>query len=155
VSVAVSVDEKIAEIQARRAAKRDAEKGAYLAQQVLDLEALAALEDEHGFERVFSTVIGGWKPGEGSATLVVARLPKRSESIYKRFEQTIHKAKQGTTAFGDAGDVLARSCIVYPSEKEKPELYAATMELAAGILGKVATQIVEKVRGEVEEEKKG
>jgi hypothetical protein len=147
--------ERIAAVQAKRAALQATEKAAFDEQQATDLEALVALEEEHGFDRVLRVDVGGWKPGTGATTLMAARIPLASESYYKRFEQTVAKAKDGTTVKVEAGYTLARACLVYPSEKGEPELYKATVDIAPGILSHLAHQIVKAVQGQAEEEKKG
>lgn len=146
--------ERIAAAQQRRDAIREEHAHAYAEQQATDLEVVAALEDEHGFERVLRIDVGGWKAGEGAATLVVVRIPKSSESVFKRYEQTVSKAKTGTTAGLDAAHMLAEACLLYPSKKNQKDLYDATMELASGIRSNMAFQIAKVVQGNAEEEKK-
>ena len=68
--------ERIAAAQAKRAALQAVEAEAHAEQQATDLEALADLEATHGYERVFSVVLGGWTPGKGAATMVIARVPR-------------------------------------------------------------------------------
>lgn len=147
--------ERIAAAHAKRAALQAQEKALFDEQQAADLEALVDLEAEHGFDRVLRVDLTGWKPGTGAATMAVVRVPYGSEAYFKRFEQTIAKAKDGSTTRVDAGYTLARACLVYPSEKDAPDLYKATMDLAPGILSHLAHQIVKAVQGQAEEEKKG
>ena len=147
--------EKIAAQQARRDANKDAFELAHAEQQFADLERLASLEEEHGFERVQRFDVPAWNPGEGAATMVLARVPRAKEAIVKRFEQTAAKAKDGDGKILEAGHLLARSCIVYPSERDEKELYEATMDLAAAMLSHVGVQIMKLVQGKAEEEKKG
>lgn len=145
----------------RRAAaleKREALKvdfaAAFAEQQVNDLEALVELEAEHGFGRVIKIDIGGWKAGEGAATLVVVRVPRARDAFFKRYEETVTKAKEGTTARLEAAHMLTESCLLYPSKKDQKELYDATFDLAAGIRTHLAIEISKAVQGSAEEEKK-
>lgn len=151
---APTAEEQLQAIQARRDARKAQEKAVYDAQRVLDMTALADLEDEHGYERVKSISLSGWRPGEGAATMIVVKLPRKSESVFRRFEQMTSKAKEGTQAKLEAQTMLAESCIVYPSKKDNPELYNATMELAPGVLSNAAYQIVIAVQGQAEAEGK-
>lgn len=147
--------ERIKAAEAKREALRAAHAEAHAEQQAIDFEALVALEEEHGFERVLRVDIGGWKSGVGAATMVVARIPDRREAFFRRFEQTTAKAKQGTTQSLDAAHLLAEACLIYPSKKDHPELHEATLELAAGVLTNMALQVAKIVQGNAEEEKKG
>jgi len=147
--------EKIAAQQARRDANKIAWALAHAEQLALDMERLASLEEEHGFERVQRFDVPAWNPGEGAATMVIARIPRAKEAIVKRFEQTSARAKEGDGKILDAGHVLARSCIVYPNETTERALYDATMELAAAMLSHVGVQVMKLVQGKAEEEKKG
>lgn len=147
--------ERIAAVEARRAAARAEVAAAHAEQQATDLEALADLEETHGYERILRIDINGWAVGQGAATLVVTRVPKASEKVFKRFQETVEASKKGATASSAAAETLARSCLVYPSPESAKALYDATIDLAPGILGHVALQIVEAVQGRAEEEKKG
>lgn len=151
---APTAEEQLQAIQERREARKAMEKAAYDAQRVLDMTALADLEDELGYERVKAISLSGWRPGEGAATMVVVRLPRKSEAVFKRFEQMLTRAKEGTPAKLEAQTLLAESCLVYPSKKDSPELYNATMELAPGVLSNAAFQIVVAVQGQAEVEGK-
>lgn len=137
---------------AKRAALKSAEAEAFAEQEAIDFERLVDLEEEHGFERVLRIDLGGWKPNAGAATMVVARVPLGSERDYKRFEETVSKPKSENLK---AAHTLALACIVYPHPKNDAALYAATLELAPGLLTHVAGQIAAAVQGRAEEEKKG
>lgn len=147
--------ERIASVEARRQKLREGHAAAHAEQLAIDMEALVELEAEHGFDQILRIDLSAWKAGVGAATMVAARVPLASESVFRRFEQTVSKAKSGTSSAHDASQTLARSCLVYPSEKSAPELYAATMELAPGVLSHLALQVVKAVQGNAEEEKKG
>lgn len=147
--------ERIAAANAKREALKAAEAAAHAEQQATDIEALVELEEKHGFERVLRIDIGGWKSGEGAATLVVVRIPKTSESVFKRHEQTISKAKEGSTSKLDSAHLLADTCLLYPSRETQKDLYNATMDLAPGLRTNIAAQLVTAAMGQAEEEKKG
>lgn len=146
--------EKRAEIQAKRDALRAKEAEAHEEQELVDLEILADLEAEHGYERVKRIDIGGWKPGCGAATMVIARIPLASESYFKRFEMDVSKAKPGSDAVLGAHHQLARVCLVYPTKDKHKDLHEATFELAPGLLSHIAHVIVKAVQGKADEEKK-
>lgn len=151
----MSASDRIAAAQARREALKAAEAEAHAEQLATDLEALADLEAAHGFDRVLRVDLRGWKAGSGATTMVVARIPLRRESHVKRFEETAARAKSGTNEGLAALHTLAEACIVYPHRKDHAEAYAATMDLAPGILSNVGLQLVQAVQGAAEEEKKG
>lgn len=149
-------DEVIAEATERRARNRAAFDVAHKAQFAIDFVALVDLEEKHGFGRVLRVDLGGWKADVGAATLCVVRLPEGRDADFRRFEQTVAKAKrEGTTQNLEAAHFLARACLLYPSEKEHPDLYKATLNLADGILTNLANQIAEAVQGKSPDEKKG
>ncbi len=147
--------EKLDALEVRRQAIREAHAAAYEEQLLADMTALVDLEEEHGFERTVRVDLGSWKSGVGAATMVVARIPGRGSDMFKRYEQSIARAKSGTTDMLNAAHQLAESCLVYPSKKAAPELYEATMELAPGVLTNLALQVSKAVQGHAEEEKKG
>lgn len=144
--------ERIAAAMEKRERLKAEEAAAFAEQQANDIEQLVELEAEHGFDRVYRIDLNGWKPGSGAATMVVVRIPLKSESVFKRFEDTVSKPKSDNLK---AAVILAESCLVYPNRKEHAELYEATMELAPGILSNAGLQVVKVVQGAVEEEKKG
>jgi hypothetical protein len=98
--------EEYAARKAARSVTNDAAKAEQLAK---DLDALCALEDEHGEARVYRHDLPGYMPG--LPTLVVARAPLPAE--YKRFRDMMRRAKDGK-AQGEALDLLVAPCRVYP-----------------------------------------
>ncbi len=150
-SAALTPQERIAIAQSKREALRTLEANAHAEQQATDIEALVELEAEHGYDRVLRVDLVGWKPEAGASTMVIARVPLRSESFVQRFEKSISTPKADVLK---AWHLLAEACIVYPSRKDAPALYEATMELAAGITSKVGELIVKAVQGKADEEKK-
>jgi hypothetical protein len=147
--------DRIAAALAKREALKAQEAEAFAEQQAADIEALVELEEEHGFDRVLRIDIGGWKPASGAATMVAARVPMGSEKVYKRFQETVAKAKPQSTTTLTAATVLGESCLIYPPKSDAKDLYEATLELAPGILVHVGQQIAKAVEGKAEEEKKG
>lgn len=145
----------IQKLELRRQALRDANDQAHEQQYAKDLERLVELEEEHGFERVLKIDVDGWQAGEGAATCIIVRLPKSSEHVFKRFQQSIMgNASEAKKA--EAAELLGASCLVYPSAKVdgEAELYKSTIEIAPGILGHAAQQVVKKVQGTAAEEGK-
>lgn len=148
--------ERIAAAQARRDEMQAIEAEAHAEQLAADMEALADLEAAHGFNRVKSIPIGGvWQSGTGATTMVIVRVPLRRESVMKRFEETAARSKSGSDEGLKALHALAEACIVYPHRKDQAEAYAATLDLAPGILSNVGLQLVQAVQGAAQEEKKG
>ncbi len=159
-----SVDDEIEALHARRRATRETHDAAYKAQHLIDLTALADLEDAHGCDRIVKVGIRGWEVGSGAVTMVVAKRPRKSDSLYKRFVDTLQRASKGDKVnsgeASKAGDLLAESCIVYPKVSKKGEpsydgAYESTLELAPGLLTSVANELVTSAMGKAEEEGKG
>jgi len=104
-----------AAIEQRRALRAEALAAAKEAQLVTDLEALDALEEEHGAARVARLDIDGWRPGW--PTFVVVKAPTGSvPNIYKRYSDHVRNAKGDHVKIGAALDRLGVDSIVYPRE---------------------------------------
>src|SRR4051812_18130236 len=102
---------KVEEIEARRAQRKaDAEKGR-AAQYEKDLEAVDALETEHGYVLDISLRVANFAPGVPS--LVGVRAP--SELEYKRFFQSINRAGNADAKM-QAHEQLAKTCWAYPAD---------------------------------------
>lgn len=149
-----TADQRIAAAQARRERLRAEQEAALKEQQATDLEALADLEAEHGFDRVLRIDLVGWKPGVGAAALLAVRVPEGRESVVKRFEQTVATSKERTPTNLQALKTLGEACVVYPDRKSQRDLYDATLELAPAILSKAGELVIKAVQGRGEEEKK-
>lgn len=147
----VTVEERIAAVAKRRAEREATNETARREQMATDLEALDALEEEHGHERVYRVDLSGWQSGRGAATLVAYKLPVTSDAKVKRFLQQANSTNPNAQQRLEASDALAKSCLVYPSE---PELFKATLELAPGLLHLLAKEIFERVQGKAQEEGK-
>jgi len=159
-----TVEEQIADLHVRRQANADAHKAAHQVQYLKDLTALVELEEEHGVERLLKVEIRGWKIDSGAVTMVVARRPRKSDALLKRFIDMSRRSKKGDKLddgeVDKAGELLANSCILYPSVPKKGEAnpgpaYDATLELAPGLLLTVAGALVTAAMGKADEEGKG
>jgi hypothetical protein len=142
------------EIEARRAARQKAHEAAREAQELADLEALDVLEEVHGYGRVLRIELDGWTAGSGAATIAVARIPLSSEVVFKKFVQQAHSKDPKPAQSVAAETELGEACLAYPSRKEHPEIYAATMEMFPGLLGHVAAQVAKAAQGRAAEEGK-
>lgn len=155
----MSLDEQIEALNERRAKGRDAHETAWKTQHVADLEALANLEDEHGYDRLVRVELRGWKADSGAATMAVAKRARASDKLYKRFVDMVRRSKKGERVDDNeverAGNMLAESCLVYPSKDDKAGAYEATLELFPGLLTSVAAAIVTAAMGRAEAEGKG
>jgi hypothetical protein len=101
---------KIAEIEARRAARKAGTAKAREVQYAKDIARADELEEEHGDDRVAVLKMPSYVPE--LPTLVVVSTP--SPGVFNRFRQMVRKAGQNTEAIGAAKDLLASSCILYP-----------------------------------------
>lgn len=145
--------ERIDAIQKRREAKAKSEAEAKLAQEATDLEAIADLEDQFGFDRVVRINITSWAPGFGAPTSIAVRLPLASEMNCNKFIDRVNRAKEGSKEKLVAQDDLAKECLVYPALGSPA--YLAAIELAPMILSNAALQIVQASQGAVASEGKG
>jgi hypothetical protein len=157
-----TVDEQIEALNERRAKGKEAHDTAWKTQHVVDLAALADLEDEHGYDRLVRVELRGWKADSGAATMAVAKRARKSDKLYKRFVDMVRRSKKGEKIdegeVEKAGNLLANSCLVYPAPPEKGAdggAYEATLELFPGLLTSVANAIVVAAMGKAEEEGKG
>jgi nitrate/nitrite-specific signal transduction histidine kinase len=139
--------DRIAAAEAARKHNAKSEASAKLEQRANDLEALVKLETAHGSERILQVDMIGWVPNRGAATMVVVKLPETSDHKVRIVQELASKENVKAAAKVEASETLARQCLVYPSPKDHPDLYAATIELAPGILGHASNQIVKAVSG--------
>jgi hypothetical protein len=143
------------EIQARRDARRLASQHARTEQFARDLQRLDELEEEHGYERVMRVDLPGWDPAIGGPTLVIVRCPKASEAVIKRFEQEVHRSKEGSDARLRASESLGRACLVYPDPVADPESFTKVLDTAPGLLSQAALLVIRRAQGQAAEEGKG
>lgn len=129
--------------RAERAASKEADRAAQLA---VDLDALMALEDEHGEGRVYRHDLPAYVPG--LPTMVIARTPTPAE--YKRFRDMMRKAKTASEQ-GAAIDLLAAPCRVYPDA----EAYDKLLARFPGLGDSLAKPILKLAEGSKEEQGKG
>jgi len=116
---------KLEEIEARRAERKAALDDQRKAQLAEDLEALDALEVEHGDANV-ARVNVPYTPG--LPTFVVVRAPKAAE--FKRYKERIKSRRDGTP--GDpvfAADELGECTRVYPDK----ETFSKMLEARPGL----------------------
>jgi len=111
---------RIAELEARRATRREVNDKARTEQYAKDLEALDRLEEEHGDGRVSALKMPSYVPG--LPTFVVVNTP--SASYFNRFRSMVRNANGKAQAQGEAKDLLASSCVLYPDA----ETYARMKE---------------------------
>lgn len=147
-----TAQERIDAAKARRMKTSEAEGEAKLEQEATDLEAIADLEAEHGFDRIIRIGLNAWKPGMGAPASIAVRVPLGSEKLCQRFIETINRSKEGAKERLTAQDALAVECWVYPPKGSDP--YKAALEIAPLILSHAALQIVRASQGKAEEEGK-
>lgn len=137
----------VEEIEARRAKRKAETEKAKAEQYEKDLEAIDALEIEHGDERVAALKVNGYAPGLPVMVGVVAP----AEPVYRRFVAQVRKAGKATDAQGAAQDQLARSCLAYPPASDE-QTRKALLDAFPGLLVSVAVeaQRLAELRSEVE-----
>lgn len=118
--MAEDVQAKIAEIEARRAARKEATSKARDEQYAKDVARVDELEAEHGNDRVSVLKMPSFVAG--LPTLVVVTTP--TQLVFHRFRQMVRKASGNTEAMGAAKDLLAASVVAFPD----PETYARMRE---------------------------
>jgi len=101
---------KIAEIQARREQRKAELEAQRLAQRAKDLEAVDALEEQHGMGRVVVSDLEFYTPG--LPTLVAMLVPNRNQ--FKRYQDMC--AEKKPTAAALAAELIGDSCLCYPDK---------------------------------------
>lgn len=125
-----TADERIAAINARRAAKAEAESEARKEQFADDLEAIEALEEKLGVRIRYSSQVKQYVPG--LPVVVGVRAPEPSE--HKRLVSLVNRSGNNADAKVAAVAQLAHSCWVYPEDKGLRE---AMIAANAGLLSSV------------------
>jgi len=140
---------KVEEIEKRRSERRKAHDDARDAQALKDLEAIDALEAEHG-EPLHTMTANGFK--HGVAVKVAFRAPSPTE--YKRYCDMVGRAQQKNDAIERrrAQEMLAASCLMYPPEGEARK---AMLEAFPGVLISLAIESAKVAELRNEEEGKG
>jgi hypothetical protein len=134
--------------EAKRAERKELAQVAYDAQRAIDLEAVIALEDEHGPSRVKVINVGHTV---GLPTLVVVKCAK--PSYLKRYRQSIKTTKGGAAdmaAINDAAEALADQHIAYPDA----ETYAKLREERPGIHAQAGLEAIHLAEGVAADEGK-
>jgi len=148
------LERRIAAAKKKREMTAEAERLPKLEQQATDMEIVADLEAEHGTERVIVIPLSGWVASRGMVTMVAALLPEATDHKIKKIQQIASNDKTTGNEKLKASEQLGRQCLVYPSPKEHEAAFAATTELAPGILNRVANDVIKAVQGKVIEEGK-
>jgi len=104
---------KVEEIQARREAKREALEAQKEEQRAIDLEALEALEDEHGINNIVWMDLP-YTPG--LVSLVAAKCP--TPAYMKRYRDMCKTKNEKHPDYIAAAEMLAAVCRVYPPEQD-------------------------------------
>jgi len=104
---------KIAEIEARRAARKAATAKERQEQYAKDVAAVDGIEQTEGDDRVRVLTVPSFVMS--LPTVVVVKTPTPGQ--FNRFRQMVRKAGNNTEAIGAAKDLLAASCIAYPDEE--------------------------------------
>lgn len=140
--------QKLAAAEAARAEKRERQAEARAAQRLIDLEAVAELETEHGASRV---AIIDVPHTPGLPTLVVARCAEEAE--LKRYRFRLKPEKDGTP--GDsvgAAEEMADNCLIYPKDAA---VYQRLRAERPGIHAQIGVAAVQLAVGKQAEEGKG
>jgi hypothetical protein len=135
--------------------QREEEHLLYLEQEIDDRKRQRELEREHGYNRVLAVPFSAWKPGVGAATRFVVLLPDARTRQFKIMQRAIARLKDDREEQVEEVERLARNCVRYPHPERDRQMFEATANLAPGIMGNLAKQIIEKVAGrEVDTRKK-
>lgn len=134
------------EIQARRSARKAAQRDEQQAQRCLDLEALDALEQEHGDTSVKAIEIP-YTPG--LPTMVIC---KAAYAIaLQRYRDSVKAQGDGRTPdYVKAGEQLASLCVVYPDA----DTYAKVREARPGVHLQLGMAALELATGRAQAEGK-
>lgn len=137
------------EIEARRAARAAKLSSARDDQEVADLEAIDALEFERG-ETFLTLTVNKYVAGQ--PVKVAYKAPSSSE--YRRYCDMLARAtqKNDVLARKAAQELLAESCWVYPSDKERRDSFKETHP---GVLLSIAVECAKAAELRAEDEGKG
>src|SRR5262249_5772179 len=136
----------VEEIQAKRAARKAANKLAYDKQFEKDLEALNALEEEHGDGAVEALAMPRYVPG--LPTLAIFKCPDAPG--FKRCKDRQLRAKGNAEAINFATNELSAYCRVYPEEN----LYKEMLVAAAGFQDSAGAKCIAMAQAKADEEGK-
>jgi len=146
----LSPRERIEAVEKRRAERKVELAKEREAQEATDLEAIDALEMEHGAGGVARLDLERF--AKGLPTCVALRTPDPAQ--YKRFVDQVGKAveKNNQGARRDAQDLFAKSCWAYPAEQEARD---RMLEQFPGLLVSIAIRAAQLVEAKAAEEGKG
>lgn len=130
------MDIDIEQIEREREARKEALREARAAQRAQDIEALNALEIEHGDENVASVPIDRFSPGV--PTFVVVRALTKHE--LKRFRD-----RSKATDAAKAAEEAAESSVLYPSRDG--DVWRALLEAIPGIAVRAGVAAVQLAAG--------
>lgn len=139
----------IEEIEARRAERKKEHEKAEAEQFAIDLEALDALECEHGDGTIGAIKVRFKK---GQPTRAFYKTPTQAQ--YQRYKDQVHKAvdKKNLGSQRAAQELLARSCWVYPKDEAAQ---SEMLEAFPGLLTSIGLGAAALAEGKQEEEGKG
>jgi hypothetical protein len=134
--------DRLAEIEAKRAARREAIEVQRREQLATDLEHLFELEEQHGASRLVRVDLKAFTPG--LPALIVMRTPSKLEM--KRYQDQC-KGKGDPVA---AANLVGTTCLLYPSK----DVYEKVLEASPGIHVVAAVAAIERAAGKAVEEGK-
>lgn len=137
----------MSDAEARRAARKAELEAQRKAQHEIDIEALDALEVEHGDSSVEAINVP-FTPG--LPTMVIVRAPKQVE--LKRYRDMVKPRKNGEQ--GDsvaAAEALASLCLLYPDR----ETFAKICDARPGVHAQSGATAIQLAVGKSSEEAKG
>jgi hypothetical protein len=140
------------QVEARRAAKRKASAEAHDAQAAIDLVAIEALEDEHGFENVAVLTLPFLASGLPVRVAVKAPTPALLKRYRDRLKPT--RDRRNNEVPGDATfahEELGGACLIYPS----PDVFAKLCEARPALQGQLGVQAAHLAAAKEESEGKG
>lgn len=140
------------QIEERRAAKRKASEESHDAQAAVDLAAIEALEDEHGFENV--AVMSLPFLAVGLPVRVAVKAP--SPGLLKRYRDRLKptRDRRNNEVPGDAlfaNEELGGACLIYPA----PDVFAKLSEFRPALQGQLGVQAASLAHAKEESEGKG
>jgi hypothetical protein len=136
-----TADEKklspLEQVESRRAAKRKASEAAHDEQAAVDLVAIDALEDEHGFENV--AVMSLPFLAKGLPVRVAVKAP--TQPLMKRYRDRLKPSRdrRNNEVPGDAAlahEELGGACLIYPA----PDVFAKLSEKRPALQGQLGVQ---------------
>lgn len=134
------------DLREKAKAKRARERAS---QRAKDLSAIIDLENEMGIE--LKTLETQERYVEGVPVVVGVRPPTKME--YRRFQSEVRAAKENATKRGEASDLLAKACVVYPPKDS--DAFKALTEAFPGTLNSVVLVATKLAELQSEDEKKG